>query len=105
MLVILLFYFFAFFLFFMNGVVNLFNYTRVFTPYSVTILGQTQKIITPNFDEFMTEYSKVANGSVLVLNETLKCRIDNKAYYFDFVRNDSPHWNIYLCLGIVTMGK
>lgn len=48
--IILLFYFFAFFLFFMNGVVNLFNYTRVFTPYSVTILGQTQKIITPNFD-------------------------------------------------------
>lgn len=52
----------------MNGVVNLFNYTRVFTPYSINILGQTQKIITPNFDHFMTEYAKVANNSVLVLN-------------------------------------
>lgn len=49
-LIVTLFYFLAFFLLFMNGTVNLFNYTRVFTPYSLSILGQSYKIITPNFD-------------------------------------------------------
>ena len=89
----------------MNGAVNLLNYTRVFTPYAVSILGQTFKIITPNFDEFMTQYNAVAKDDIRVLNETLLCRIDNKLAYYDFVRSESPHWNIYLILGIVTMSK
>ncbi len=53
----------------------------------------------------MTEYNAVANDDILVLNETLLCRIDNKLAYYDFVRSESPHWNIYLILGIVTMSK
>ena len=81
-----MFYFFAFFIFYVNGAVDLFNYSRVFTPYSVTILGQVYKIITPNFDEFTTKYESVANNTVAALNETLGCRIDNKLYYYDFVR-------------------
>lgn len=52
----------------MNGAVNLLNYTRVFTPYAVSILGQTFKIITPNFDEFMTQYNAVAKDDIRVLN-------------------------------------
>lgn len=101
--IILLFYFFTFFLIFMNGAVNLLNYSRVFTPYAVSIMGQTYKIITPNFDQFTTEYNAVANDNVLVLNETLLCKIDNKLTYYDFVRSESPHWNIYLMFGIITM--
>lgn len=98
-----MFYFFAFFLFFVNGVVDLFNYSRLFTPYTVYILGQGYKIITPNFDDFINNYTAVANGTVAALNETLGCRLDNKGYYYDFVRSESPHWNIYLILGILTM--
>ncbi len=67
-LIVLMLYFFAFFIFYVNGVVDLFNYSRVFTPYSVSILGQTFKIITPNFDEFTATYSTVANNSISVLN-------------------------------------
>ena len=66
--IVLLFYLLSFFLFFLNGVVNLLNYTRLFTPYSVNILGQYHKIITPSFYNFTQEYALVENNSVLVLN-------------------------------------
>lgn len=92
-------------MFYVNGVVDLFNYTRVFTPYTVSILGQSYKIITPNFDEFIDRYGNVATGHVQDLNETLHCQIDNKLYYYDFIRSDSPHWNIYLALGIIAMSN
>jgi len=33
----------------------------------------------------------------------MKCKIDNKNVYFDFIRPSSPHWYIYLLLGPVLM--
>ena len=88
----------------MNGVINLLSYSRLFTPYSVNILGQYHQIITPNFDEFIETYEQNKNGSILVLNETMHCQIDDQLAYYDFVRPQSPHWTIYLILSILAMG-
>lgn len=35
----------------------------------------------------------------------LGCKIDNNLEYFDFIRDKSPHWNLFLCFGIAGMGK
>ena len=100
---VLFFYFLAFFLIYMNGVVNLLSYSRLFTPYQVSILGQPHTIITPNFDEFISSYEGVEDGSVNVLNETMYCQLDDNLAYYDFVRPASPHWTIYLILSIAAM--
>ena len=47
---VLLFYFLAFFMVYMNGLVNLFHHSRLFTPYEVNILGLIHRVITPDFD-------------------------------------------------------
>lgn len=103
--VILLFYLLTFFLLYLYGVVNLLSQTQLFTSYIVNIKGQENKIITANYDNFISEYDNVADGTADVITNDLKCVIDNNDVYYDFVRPDSPHWNIYLTLSIVTMSK
>ena len=53
----------------------------------------------------MEEYDKVADGTTDVLTQDLKCVIDNNEAYYDFIRPDSPHWNIYLAFSVLTMSK
>jgi len=84
---ILLFYFFTFFILFMNGTVNFFNSTRLFTPYELSQSGLTLKIITTNFHDFITEYDNLSIKNENSLSTTLGCKIDNQLDYYDFVRN------------------
>ena len=43
----------------MNGVIDLLNYSRLFTPFKENIQGQEHIIISPNYDEFLEKYSEV----------------------------------------------
>ena len=79
----------------------------------MTILGQPQTVIIPDYDEFLTAYTKYNNNSSLaVLQYDMQCVIDNKSMflkwyvldvYFDFIRPGSPHWYIYMLLSLGLM--
>ena len=64
---IVLFYFLAFFITYMQGAYNLFAHTRLFVKTQVTILGIQQTVIIPNFDTFLTTYAEYSNPSVSTL--------------------------------------
>jgi hypothetical protein len=86
-------------------VISLLTSTRLFAQYKVNILGQEFSVITTNFETFVREYEEVMTGEVDVLNSTMKCVVDDADNtYYDFIRPDSPHWNLYLVLSIITMG-
>ena len=61
----------------MEGVINLFSYTPLFTPYGVTIQGSNHYIVTPNFYNFSTEYNLVKDDKLTTLNTTMGCMVDD----------------------------
>jgi hypothetical protein len=83
---IVMFYFLAFFITYMQGAYNLFAHTRLFVKTQVTILGIQQTVIIPNFDTFLTTYAEYSNPSVSTLTGEMHCKIDNFNVYYDFVR-------------------
>jgi hypothetical protein len=75
-------YFFAFFLIYMEGLYNLLTHTRLFTKAEVTILGQVQKVIVPNYNEFLVTFEHFnTTDSLSVLNTEMMCKIDNKSTF------------------------
>ncbi len=66
----------------MQGLYNLLAHTRLFSRAEVSILGQLQTVIIPDYDEFLTAYTKYNNTSSLsVLQYDMQCVIDNKSNF------------------------
>jgi hypothetical protein len=64
-LVILGLYFFAFFLPYLIGFFNLISNTRLFYPLKINVLGQSHKVIVPNYDTFLNAFSALPLNSNL----------------------------------------
>ena len=47
----------AFFMLYMNGLIDLFAHTRLFTRIEIKILGNSNLVVAPNYDEFMHSYN------------------------------------------------
>jgi len=103
---IVLFYFLAFFLPYFIGFFNLMFSTRLFYPATVNVLGQTNKVIITDYNDFYDSISKYGTlTSIDPLSKNLNCLIDNKGSNYDFIRPASPHWYIYLLLSLTTMSN
>ncbi len=64
----------------MEGLYNLLAHTRLFSRADISVLGQTQTVIIPDYNEFLTAYSKFnGTNSLSVLQNDMMCVIDNKS--------------------------
>lgn len=66
----------------MEGLYNLLAHTRLFSKAEITILGQIQTVIVPDYNKFLLTYDKYNNtNSLSILKDDMMCVIDNKSTF------------------------
>jgi hypothetical protein len=57
-------------------------HTRLFSKAEITILGQIQTVIVPDYNQFFLTYDKYNNtNSLSILKDDMMCVIDNKSTF------------------------